>query len=155
MGEVGVVFLSGGCALAPRRKLETGIANLELAPLSHLFFLFFERKPKKKISLAPTSIHPNEKPPPQPPPLGPPPWWPHSGCVKMGGHLFHHWSLFWICAFLPLFGSCEGKTQKRQVAGENKNKWRQLSPHSPLHPNHLHPPPHFSHTYLDPSPSSP
>ena len=49
----------------------------------------------------------------------------------MGGHLFHHWSLFWICAFLPLFGSCEGKTQKRQVAGENKNKWRQLSPHSP------------------------
>ena len=38
---------------------------------------------------------------------------------------------FSICAFLPLLGSCEGKTPKRQVAGENKNKWRQLSPHPP------------------------
>jgi len=69
----------------------------------HHFFNFF---------LAPTSIHPKEKPPPQPPPLGPPPQWPHTGCVKMG-HVFYLWSLFWICAFLPLLGSCEGKTQKR------------------------------------------
>jgi len=29
------------------------------------------------------------------------------------GHVFFLWSLFWICAFLPLLGSCEGKTQKK------------------------------------------
>ena len=39
--------------------------------------------------------------------------------------------LFFGFAFLPLLGRLEGKTQKRQVAGENKNKWRQLSPHPP------------------------
>ena len=48
--------------------------------------------------------------------------------LKMGamsstlGALFLNFSFF-----LPLPGSWEGKTQKRQVA---KNKWRQLSPHS-------------------------
>jgi len=64
--------------------------------------------------------------------------------VLKWGHVFHPWSLFSICAFLPLLGNCEGKTQKRQVAGENKNKWRQLSPHSPstqITSTSLHTPP--------------
>ena len=64
----------------------------------------------------------------------------HRMCQN-GGHVFYLWSLFWICAFLPLLGSCEGKTQKRQVAGEILNKWRQLSPHPPstqITSTHLH-----------------
>jgi len=86
-------------------------------------------------------------------PLGPPALWPHTGCVKMGSFVLSLVS-FLDCAFLPLLGNCKGKTQKRQVAGENKNKWRQLSPHSP-HPNHLQPPPHSSTTYPAPPPWSP
>ena len=95
--------------------------------------------------LAPMCIHPKEKN------HGHLPHWillpcGHTQDVLKWGHVFHLWSLFWICAFLPLLGSCEGKTQKRQVVGENKNKWRQLSPRSPstqITSTHLHtsPPP--------------
>ena len=42
----------------------------------------------------------------------------HTQDVSKWGHVFYLWSLFSICAFLPLLGNCEGKTQKRQVAGE-------------------------------------
>ena len=55
----------------------------------------------------------------------------HTQDEEKWGNVFHLWSLFSSCAFLPLLGSCEGKTQKRQATGENKNKWRQISPHSP------------------------
>ena len=79
----------------------------------------------------------------------------HTQDMLKQGHVFHLCSLFWICAFLPLLGSWEGKTQKRQVAGENKNKWRQLSPSPSLHPNHLHPPPHSSLPSPAPLPWSP
>jgi len=62
---------------------------------------------------------------------------------------------FWICAFLPLLGSWEGKTQKRQVAGENKKQMAPTLPSLTLHQNHLHPPPLSSPAYPAPPPWSP
>jgi len=65
----------------------------------------------------------------------------HTQEVLKWGHVFHLWSLFFICAFLPLLGSCEGKTQKRQVAGENKKtNGANSPPHSQITSTHLHTP---------------
>ena len=60
------------------------------------------------------------------------------------GHVFYLWSIFSICAFLPLLGSWERKTQKRQVAGENKIQMAPTLPSLTLDPNHLRSPPYFS-----------
>ena len=79
--------------------------------------------------------------------------WPNVACVKTG-HVFHLWSLFWICAFCPYQEVVRGKPKKGKWLGKIKNKWRQISPHSPLDSNLLHQPPHFSPTYPDPPPWS-
>ena len=101
------------------------------------------------------NVHPPErKPPPQPPPLGPPAMWPHSGCVKIGSCIPPLVPFLDLCIF-ALIRKLWGENPKRQVAGEILNKWRQLSPHSPLRPNHLHLLPLSSPTYPDLIPWSP
>jgi len=83
---------------------------------------------------------PKRKTTTQPLPLSPPALWPNSECVKIGSCIPPLVSFFNLCIFALI------------SKWGNKNKWRQLSPHSPLHPNHLHPPPHSSPTYPDTTP---
>jgi len=89
-------------------------------------------------------IHPNEKSPPQPPPLGAPPQWPRTGCVKMGSCLLPLVAFLDLCIF-ALIRKLRGENPKKgKWLGKIKNKWRQLSSHSPstqITSTHLHTPP--------------